>query len=76
MKKGIGLFLLALSLDTFSGTSSILVLRARVPASFTVTMEKQGQTLVPVISSNRARVLPTVTMTLKNNVRLVSVVHP
>lgn len=76
MKKGIGLFLLLLSLDTFAGSSGILVLRARVPASFSVTLEKKGNSLTPVIHSNRARVLPKVTMTMKNNHRLVSVVHP
>lgn len=76
MKKGIGLFLFLLSFDTFPGTSGILVLRARVPASYTVTMEKQGNSVMPVIHSNRAKMVPKVTMSLKNNIRLVSVVHP
>lgn len=76
MKNGIGLFLLLLSLDTFAGSSGILVLRARVPASYSVTFEKKGDSLTPVIHSNRAKITPKVTMTLKNNHRLVSVVHP
>lgn len=76
MKNGIALFLLLLSLDTLAGTSGTLVLRARVPASFSVSMERQGNLLVPVVRSNRARVVPKVTITMKNNARLVSVVHP
>lgn len=76
MKKGIGLFLILLSFDSFAGTSGILFLRARVPASFQVTMERQGNILVPVVHSNHARVLPKVSMSFKNNHRLVSVVHP
>jgi len=76
MKKGIGLILLLLSFETFAGNSGILVLRARVPASYKITLEKNGDTVTPVIHSNRARVLPKITMTMKNNHRLVSVVHP
>lgn len=76
MKKGIGLFLLLLSLDTFAGTSGILVLRARVPASYSVTFEKKGDSLTPVIHSNRAKILPKISVSMKNNHRLVSVVHP
>ncbi len=76
MKNGIGLFLILLSLDTFAGTSATLFLRARVPASYKVEMERQGNSLVPVVYSNGARIVPKVTMTLKNNQRLVSVVHP
>ena len=76
MKKGIGLLLLILSFDTFADSSGALMLRARVPASFTVSVERQGDKIFPVIHSNRARILPKVTMTTKKNVRLVSVVHP
>lgn len=76
MKNGIGLFLLLLTTDLFAGSSAVLFLRARVPASYTITMEKQGPTYLPVIHSNRARVLPKVTVSRKNNHNLVSVVHP
>ncbi|MES2527066.1 MAG: hypothetical protein V4598_08255 [Bdellovibrionota bacterium] len=76
MKNGIGLFLFLLSFNTYAGTSGTLVLRALVPATFSITMEKQGNLLVPVVHSNRARVLPKVSVSFKNNARLVSVVHP
>lgn len=76
MKKGIGLFLLLLSTQIFAGTSGVLVLRARVPASYSITIEKHGETVIPVVHSNRTRVLPKVTMIRKNNQRYVSVVHP
>lgn len=76
MKKSIGLILLILSMNSIAGTSGVLVLRARVPASYKIEIEQQGKTFVPVIHSNRARVLPKVTMSTKNNVQYVSVVHP
>ncbi len=76
MKNGIGLFLFLLSLNTFAGTSGTLILRARVPASFTISMEQQGPLMIPVVHSNGARILPKVSVSFKNNARLVSVVHP
>lgn len=76
MKKGIGLLLLLLTTDLFAGTSGVLVLRARVPASFSVKMERSGDRIIPVIHSNRARTLPKVSMSFKKNLRIVSVVHP
>lgn len=76
MKNGIGLFLLLLSTELFAGSSGILMLRARVPASYDVKLEKQGDRVVPVVHSNRARIVPKVSMVRKNNLRLVSVVHP
>jgi hypothetical protein len=76
MKKGIGLFLLSLALPAFAGNTGVLILRARVPASFEVIVDTNNKHSLPTIHSNGARITPKISQRLVNNLRIVSVVHP
>lgn len=79
MKKGIGLFLFLtiFSIEAFAaGSTGVLYLIGRVPASYQVKLEKHGDKVIPVVHSNKARVVPTVSLSTEKNRRYVSVVHP
>lgn len=76
MKNGIGLFLFLLCFDSSAGSTGVLYLMGRVPASYEVKMEKQGSHIVPVVYSNRARIIPRVSLSTVKNLNYVSVVHP
>jgi hypothetical protein len=73
MKTLLGLFVLTLSFSTFAKSSQLL-LRARVPATYEVKINAQG---MPVIVSNSQNEnLPKISISMKENVQLIAIVHP
>ena len=66
---------LLISFSALAGQSSSLILRARVPAIYSVEMTPNGGLVTHSNQVGRAP-KPTIQTTLRNGVRLVTVTHP